>query len=127
MMAARRFASSQRDFFQNSDSDSNLKKKKKTRTSSTYDSSKKGYVYTYDFIILFNWNVDLVCPFSQHAVSLFNDNEIKPEWLSKNLGVTSRVSKLRNLSPFPGQVVSLFAKIELGMFFIIFFFFDNIQ
>lgn len=107
---------SQKDLFKDSQSDENQKtrSKSKSRMSSTYDAANKKYTYMYEFVVLFNWNPDLLCPFSHHKISLFTDEEIRPEWISKNLGINSRVSKLRNLSPFPRQVFSLFAKIELG-------------
>ena len=83
-------------------------------TQKSMDSGRGKSEYLYEYIILFNWNVDLKAPFSYHKISEFNENDIKPEWISKNLGVNSRVCKLRNLGPFPGQVMSLFGKIELG-------------
>lgn len=82
-------------------------------SSYSLDSGKKTE-YLYEFVILFNWDVDLREPFSYHKISLFTDKDIKPQWISKNLRLESRVSKLKNLSPFPGQTMSLFAKIELG-------------
>lgn len=103
---------SQKDMFRDCEFPS--RKSLKKRISSTVEPSRKKHEYLYEFIILFNWDVDLISPFSHHELKKFNDSEIKPEWLSKNLGVKSRISKLRNLSHNPGQVFSLFAKIELG-------------
>lgn len=102
---------SQVDFFRDSDAES---RKSKRRTASTYDPASKPYSYLYEYVILFDWNVDVTSPFFHYKLDLFKDSDIKPEWVSKNLGVKSRISKLKNLSPFPGQVFSLFSKIELG-------------
>lgn len=106
--------SSQADMFLDGDRDG---RKHKRETSATYDPAAEPYYYLYEFVILFNWNVDLQSPFCDFELNMFKDSDIKPEWISKNLGVNSRISKLRNLSPFPGQVFSLFSKIELGEFF----------
>lgn len=103
---------SQRDFFRDSDDSSRVKGKKKV--SASYDATTKRREFLYEEIILFNWDPDSRTPFSSHKLTIFSDKEIKPEWISKSLGVNSRISKLRNLSPFPGQVMSLFSKIELG-------------
>ena len=86
----------------------------KSNSKKISSSSQKKHEYLYEFIVLFNWDVDLRSPFSCHELKNFTDSDIKPEWVSKSLGVNSRTAKLRNLSLFPGQVMSLFAKIELG-------------
>lgn len=77
-------------------------------------STQKKKKYVYDSIVLFNWNVDLQNPFHHASLSDFRDEDILPHWISKHLGVNARISKLRGLSPCPNDVVSLFAKIELG-------------
>ena len=102
---------SQKDLFEDSDESSNKRNKK--RMSSTYDPSVRNH--DYDGCVLFQWEVDLEFPFSVHKLSDFTQKDIKPEWIIKNLGIASRVFKLRKLTPFPGNVVSLFAKIETGM------------
>lgn len=104
--------SSQKDIFQDCES----VPYRKPRISS-YDPGAKKYEYIYSNVVLFSWDVDLASPFSLHKVSSFKETDIKPEWLSKNLGVNCRLAKLRRLSPFPGQVFSLIAKIELGNIF----------
>lgn len=112
MATKKRMISSQVDFFRESEDDS--RRKERRPTSSTYDPASTPLNYIYEYIILFNWNVDLQSPFSHYELTMFKDSDIKPDWIKKSLGVTSRISKLKNLSPFPGQVFSLFAKIELG-------------
>lgn len=70
----------------------------------------------YKWLIMFNWDVDIVRPFSFYSTSGFNSKEIKKEWIQRKLGVSSRTQQLKNLSPFPGDAVySLFGKIEIGM------------
>lgn len=100
---------SQKDFFLDDKEDD------QSNISSTYPKVKNKYDYTYDQIILFDWKVDVVKPFKSHKLSLFNDKDIKKHWISKKLGVESRILKLTNLSPFPGGVFSLFGKLEQGM------------
>lgn len=102
---------SQKDMFRESDSDTELKNKALSRTTSSLGSKKDQYLW----VILFSWNVNVRNPFGVHKAGVFNENEIKPEWLSKNLGYASRMIKLTNLSPFPGGVFSLFGKIEKGI------------
>lgn len=113
MASRKKRISSQTDLFRDSDMDTR-KEKQKPRPSASYDPAQKPYQYLYEYVILFNWDVDLADPFSHYSLNMFKDKDIKPEWISKNLGINSRISKLRNLSPFPGQVFSLFSKIELG-------------
>lgn len=98
---------SQKDIFE--DEDLPLR----TRMCSTHDPSKK-YQYMYEWIVLFDWKVDTRKPFEAHKLSIFNSKDIKGQWIKKNLGVASRILKLTNLSPFPGGVYSIFAKMELG-------------
>ena len=102
-------AGSEGDMFE----DSNMSQGKK-KVSSTYQPENKSISYMYDCAILFDWDVDVESPFSFHDVSRFTEKEMKPLWFSKNFGVNSRLTQLRNLSPFPGRVVSLFGKIEIG-------------
>lgn len=99
---------SQKDLF-DSDKDS------PQRISSTHDPSKKKHEYIYERCILFDWKVNVPKPFDSYKLSLFNNKDLKKEWIQKNFGTGSRVTKLTNLSPFPGGVFSLFAKLELGM------------
>ena len=98
----------QQDFVCPSDSD-----KVPERISSSLDPSKKPQ-YKYHWCVMFNWDCNEPCPFFMHKLSMFNSMEIKQEWITGNLGVNSRVFQLRNLSPFPGGVYSLFAKVEMG-------------
>lgn len=115
--------SSQKDFFDDS-FESNKKKVIKKRISSTFDLAMVGqeYEYSYFWIILFDWNVDVEMPFVVYKLSQFTDSDIKPTWISNNLGVSSRIKKIKNLSLFPGGTYSLFAKIEIGSFFVILMF-----
>lgn len=102
---------SQRDIFL--DSQDNCKDKKK-KVPSTWDPSWKMKEYMYEWIVLFNWEQDVRNPFESYKLSIFNSKDFKPEWISKNLGIASRTTKLTNLSPFPGGTYSLFSKLELG-------------
>lgn len=110
---------SQRDMFDASDSDGITKKKALHRISSTLDLSKTSHDHKFGGVVLFDHDVDAEKPFNYYKLSLFNDKDLKPEWLKKNLGVASRIIKLRRLSPFPGGVYSLFSKVEIGMKFIV--------
>ena len=85
-----------------------------SKLSSSLDTNNSKKVYVYNTAILFDWNVDSEAPFSFFDVSIFREKEMKTEWFSKNLGNNSRITQLRNLSPFPGGTFSLFGKIEVG-------------
>lgn len=104
---------SQKDFFREDSSAEENRKSALTRLSSTWDPKGK-HEYVYLWIVLFNWDVDAENPFEVHELSDFNESDIRKEWISKNLGLKSRTNKLRNLSLFPGGIVSLFCKIEKG-------------
>ena len=97
--------------FRDSDSDYEKTKKRKKNMSCSQGAKPE---YRYLWLILFDWDVNEVLPFSVHKLSTFNDNDINDEWVTKNLGIASRTTKLRNLSPFPGGVYSLIGKIESG-------------
>lgn len=101
---------SQKDMFDSTDTESNVQK----RISSTYDPSKTSHEYKYEAVIIFDWDVEVELPFSVCSLSSFNSKEIKPIWIKKNLGVMSRITKIKKLSPFPNGTHSLFGKFELG-------------
>lgn len=106
--------SSQKDFFNDSVEESRQKALNK-RISSSYDPSKANLrEYQYFWIVLFNWDVDVEMPFVIYKISQFTDSDIKPAWITNNLGVDSRMKKIKNLSLFPGGTYSLFGKIEIG-------------
>lgn len=107
----------QKDMFDGSDSDAETRKKALRRVSSTLD-NRRHHRYQYYWVILFNWDCNVSSPFFQHKLSEFNDTDIKKEWISGNLGLKSRMTKLNNLSPFPGGTYSLFSKIEIGEYII---------
>lgn len=107
--------SSQKDLFAEN-SDTEVKKMRKTKVSSSFDPQQKKIQHKYSHVCLFNFNVDLSAPFAMYKLSMFTEQDLNPEWISKNLGVTSRIVPLRNLSPFPGQSLALFAKVEIGMY-----------
>lgn len=104
--------SSQRDFFL--DSDDEAKKQSRIRMCSTLPDKLES---KYNYIILFDWNVDLKNPFASYKLAMFTEKDIKPNWIKSKLGTKSRVSQLRNLSPFPGGIYSLFSKFEKGCIF----------
>lgn len=107
-------ASSQKDMFESDTEDG------KARISSSLGAVLKARKYNYDGIVLFNWDVDLDCPFSDFSLSMFTDTDLKSDWITKNLGNESRILQMSNLSPFPGQKFSLFGKIEFGKCYITF-------
>lgn len=102
---------SQKDLF---DSDNEAKRLGKARISSSLDPVMKSHVYKYDAIVLFNHDVDVENPFSEYKLTMFTEQDINRDWILKKLGAASRITILTNLSPFPGQKMSLFGKIELG-------------
>lgn len=102
---------SQRDFFESGSEDGN---KEEYRVSSSLNAIGKKVIYNYQWVILFSWDVDQESPFGFHPLTMFNDSDIKPNWIQKHLGIASRIIQLKKLSPFPGQIFSLFGKIEKG-------------
>lgn len=108
-------ATSQKDLFH--DSVDRKKMKDRKRISSSFDPDKCGGLqqeYKYQWVILFNWDCDNKNPFDIFRLSLFNDKDIKKEWIENNLGIKSRTTKIKNLSINPSGVYSLFSKIEHG-------------
>lgn len=108
---------SQKDLFEDSEN-VKIRRSAKARVSSTLDPGQSKPVYKFDSGTFFDWDVDVPTPFAQFKFSKFNGIEIKPEWISKNLGTNSRITQLRNLSPFPGRVMSLFCKFEIGEYYL---------
>ena len=72
--------------------------------------------FEYDQLVLFNWAPGLRSPFKNYRQELFNSSEIRKEYNLCQIPTTSRVKKLKNLKCFPGESLSLFAKMEKGNF-----------
>ena len=70
----------------------------------------------YNQMILFNWGYGNNSPFEVHHKSRFQDTEIRPNWLKYQLVPKSRLRKLKPIKSMPNQILSLFAKIEMGKF-----------
>lgn len=68
----------------------------------------------FTFVILFNWDESVQKPFKMFPRKAFP--EIKEVYLERELPDEYRIKKLRPLKPLPNQVMSLFGKVESGMF-----------
>lgn len=67
----------------------------------------------FGFVILFNWDESKQKPFKLFPRKAFP--EIREVYLQRDLPDEYRIKKLRPLKPLPGQIMSLFAKVESGM------------
>lgn len=70
--------------------------------------------HVFDHIILFNWEKDLENPFKIYSVNDFQSKEIPQEWLLHQVRDSSRCRKLKPLPTLPGEILTLFAKVEKG-------------
>lgn len=68
-------------------------------------------IYIYGYIILFNWGEGLKKPFKIFPRKAFA-KEIKDRVIEKELPDKFRVKKLKPFTSLPGQILSLFAKVE---------------
>lgn len=73
--------------------------------------------YEYGWLIFFDWSPHILNPFNAYPVSEFSPNDIRKSWIEYQLSSKWRNRKLLPISNFPGREMSLFAKIEIGMFF----------
>lgn len=106
---------SQRDFFDDCE-------KVTSKEISSTNPERVLTAFDYNWCVLFNWDVSLKHPFQSYVLNMFLTTEIKPPWISGNLGEKSRVKKLTSLSKLPGKTMSLFGKIPKGKKYVIFFF-----
>lgn len=90
---------SQRDMFEESP------------TSKLSSSLPASISYTYIWVILFDWDENVECPFNLYQIALFSSAELKPLWINGDLDSKSRQKKM-TFSPFPGKSFSLFGKVE---------------
>lgn len=73
--------------------------------------------HIYDQVILFHWNSTNNEPFRIYEKDHFSPLEIRDVWLIYQMKPDSRWRPLKKVAKLPGEKVSLFAKVEKGMFF----------
>ena len=74
---------------------------------------RKRSFFTYQRVLLFNYDVQCRKPFRSYARSSFSDEDINPLWFTGPLTPTNR-KKVFPLFPLGGGRFSVFAKIEIG-------------
>ena len=72
----------------------------------------------YAFLVLCDTNEDVKYPFAWYPRSMFNSSEILDRWLQSILDNSSRLKSLHTLERMPEKSLSLFGKIEEGIFYL---------
>lgn len=73
----------------------------------------------YNDLVLFNWKPGLKDPFKMYPLDLFNSTQIREKWIKFQMIPSSRIRPLKALNQFPGEMMSLFGKVERGIYYII--------
>ena len=81
-----------------------------------YMDQKKRSVFTYHRVLLFNYDVQCKFPFSSYNRNMFSEEEIPKEWFTGPLKPADR-KKVLSLHPLGGGRFSVFAKIEIGVYY----------
>ena len=71
---------------------------------------------TYDYVVLCDKHESCQEPFSLCPTSMFSESEIQRRWLDSVLDVSSRLKTLQTLERMPDKNLSLFGKIQKGIF-----------
>lgn len=73
--------------------------------------------HEYDKLVFFLWGRAEANerPFQVAEKKFFSQSEVRDDWVKFKMLTSSRTRKMKPLSHFPGQLVSLFAKMECGM------------
>lgn len=74
---------------------------------------KKRSIFTYQKVLLFNYNVQCKTPFQSYNKSLFSNEEIPQSWFTGPLTPQNR-KKVLSLTSLGGGRFSVFAKIEIS-------------
>lgn len=74
---------------------------------------KKRSVFTYQRVLLFNYDVQCRKPYKSYIRSMFSDKDIDPRWFTGPLTHANR-KKVIPLCPLGGGRFGIFAKIEIG-------------
>ena len=77
---------------------------------------KKKSFFTYNKVILFNYDIQCRRPFMSYPRSMFSSDDIPQSWFTGPLTPKNR-RKVLNLPPLGGGRFSVFAKIELSEYF----------
>lgn len=70
----------------------------------------------YEFVILCDKDGDAPQPFSLYPTMMFTEDEIQIKWLESILDESSRLKSLNTIESISGKNLSLFGKIEEGIF-----------
>ena len=71
----------------------------------------------YAFLVLCDKNEDVMYPFAWYPRSMFSSSEIMDRWLHSILDHSSRLKSLNTLERVPDKSLSLFGKIEEGIYY----------
>ena len=91
-------------------------------TQASQDSKQVVPKHTYSWVVLFHWTDGMQNPFQLYPLSKFSGHEIRDAWITSQLVAKSRCRKMKPLACFPGQYVSMFAKMERGAVIFLFFY-----
>lgn len=72
--------------------------------------------HTYTHVVLFDWADGELDPFSIFDLKQFRDGEIKKDWIEYMLVPQSRCRRIKSLKSMPGKSMSMFGKVEKGVF-----------
>ena len=78
--------------------------------------AKKLSEYEFSKVILFNRTENEGRPFVIYPRAMFTRDEIREPWLQGNIDIKSRKKLLKPISSLEGKELSLFAKVEKGMY-----------
>lgn len=78
-----------------------------------YPDLKKRSFFTYNKVLLFNYDVQCRSPFASYNKNMFSAEEIPPFWFTGPLTHANR-RKVLSLPALGGGRFSVFAKIEIG-------------
>lgn len=76
------------------------------------DRRLRASTHEYTDIILFKWKPEVHEPFQIYNKDQFSNTEILEEWLLYQMVPSSRCRQLKPFEKFPGEVFSMFGKVE---------------
>lgn len=77
--------------------------------------------HQYNQVVMFHWNKVKVKgqPFVVHQLENFEKDELPNDWFQFQMRASSRSKKMKPISSFQNESLSMFAKVEEGCIFII--------
>ena len=82
----------------------------------TQKSNVRKAAVSFGYIILFHWSHEISKPFMIYNTHDFNESEIRDSWIENILSAKWRKRKLKPIPMLKNIKVSLFGKLESGIF-----------